>query len=503
MRTLSSIVETWGPRKQTWRSRRTLLSFLTVALVGMSSLLGAARFEDFEKCKLPSLGPGGVGELEARCLNLAVPFDGQDSAGATFDLSVKIVPAIDRDVKADPLFFLAGGPGQAASETWGILGLALASVNKQRDIILVDQRGTGDSHPLRCEPADDLKVETLEETLELVRTCQTQLNLDLSFFLTEQAVADLERVRTHLGYEQVNVLGVSYGTRVAQRWAAAHPSSIRTMILDGVVPLDFSVGEAISVDAERALDGLIERCESESRCAEAFPDLKARYLAFLADLKANPRSLTVEDPTSGEPSDIVVDHTDFAQVVRLLTYSPETSSLLPLLIEDAIGGRPEKLMVQGAMGGALDSIYDGMFYSVLCAEDAPFIDLDRVLEEAKDTYLAGEAAKIFAAICQEWTSGQMESEYREPLISDIPTLLFSGENDPVTPPAYGERVSSGLSSSLHLVAPTMGHNVVVRGCAPQLVQQFLDDGTPTHLDGSCMDDIRAMPFFINRSGPTP
>lgn len=499
MRTFSSFDEVRGP----WWSCRILMSLLTVALVGLSPPLGADRFEDLEQCKLPSLGPGSLGEIKARCLDLAVPFDEQDASGPTFNLSVKVVPAVDRDVKADPLFFLAGGPGQAASEIWGVLGLTLSSVNKQRDIVLVDQRGTGDSHPLRCEPADELQVDSLEETLELVRTCQAQWNLDLSFFLTEQAVSDLERVRTHLGYERVNVLGVSYGTRVAQRWAAAHPSSIRTMILDGVVPLDFSVGEAISLDAERALDGLIERCESDKRCAEAFPDLKARYLAFLGDLKANPRSVTVEDPSTGEPSEILVDHTDFAQVVRLLTYSPETSSLLPLLIEDAIGGRPEKLMVQGAMGGALDSIYDGMFYSVLCAEDAPFIDLDQVLEEAKDTYLEGEAAKLFSAICQVWSSGRMDSKYREPLVSDIPTLLFSGEHDPVTPPAYGERVSSGLSSSLHLVAPTMGHNVVIRGCAPQLVQQFLDDGSPTRLDGSCMDNILAMPFFINRSGPTP
>jgi pimeloyl-ACP methyl ester carboxylesterase len=427
-----------------------------------------------------------------------------DPAGDTLELSVKVLPAVDRSLEPDPVFFLAGGPGQAASQVWGLLSSALREVNLTRDVVLVDQRGTGDSNPLQCESDDEMAVVSIERSIELVRACLETLDGDLGFFTTREAVEDLERIRQELGFGQVNLLGVSYGTRVAQRWAKAYPDSIRTMILDGVVPLDFAVGEAVSLDADRALDLLIERCKSDTSCAAAFPDLKERFFTLLAELGEEPRSLEVNDPTTGEASRLTVGASDLAMIVRLLTYSAETAALVPLMMDESIRGKPENLIALGAVAGdSLESLYQGMFYSVLCAEDMPFIEIDRVVQEAQGTYLKGSALMDFSAICEAWPSVAMNEEHREPLNSDIPTLLFSGEADPVTPPRYGEHVATGLSASLHLVAPTMGHNVVIRGCAPELVQQFLDQGGVDEVDGSCLQEIRAMPFFVNQTGPAP
>ena len=458
--------------------------------------------DDFQKCKLPTVGLGY--KADARCLSLDVPIDYRVDAGETLTLSVKIVPAVDRDFEADPLFFLAGGPGQAASETWGLLSFALRSINQTRDIVLVDQRGTGDSNPLECESEKDSVAASFDESLEKIRTCLEALKDDLTLFTTREAVEDLERVRTELGYGPVNLLGVSYGTRVAQRWTKVYPASVRTMILDGVVPMDFAVGEAVSLDADRSLNLLIERCEMEVGCAEAFPDLRRRFIALLEEIEASPRSLEVTDPTTGESSAVTLEASDLAMIVRLLSYSAETSALIPLMIEEAIQGKPESLLAMGTVAlGSLDSLYLGMFYSVLCAEDLPFIDTERVVDEARETYLKGAPVREFSAVCAAWPTIKMTEELRKPLISDVPTLLFSGEADPVTPPKYGDRVAAGLSRSLHLVAPTMGHNVVVRGCAPKIVQQFLDQGDVDGIDTSCLAKTQAMPFFVNKTGPKP
>lgn len=462
----------------------------------------ARRFDELEPCKLPTIGLGT--KADARCLSVNVPMDYRVRAGETLALSVKILPAIDRAFEPDPLFFLAGGPGQAASEVWGLMGSALRSINRRRDIVLVDQRGTGDSNPLQCESEDELVAISVEESLKIIQSCLETFDDDLGLFTTREAVEDLEKVRRELGYDRVNVLGVSYGTRVAQRWAKAYPGSIRTMILDGVVPLDFSVGEAISLDADRALTLLIERCRTEPGCDEAFPDLRRRFLALLNGLEEKPRPLEVTDPTTGEIHAFTLEASDVALIVRLLSYSPETSALIPLMIEESIQGKPESLVAMGTVAaGSLDSLYQGMFFSVLCAEDLPFVDIDAVVEAARDTYAKGSPIRDFSVICDAWPSQPMPAEYREPLASNIPTLLFSGEADPVTPPKYGERVAAGLSESLHLIAPTMAHNVSIRGCAPKLVQKFLELGSVDELDGSCIDELRAMPFFVNRVGPQP
>ena len=323
-----------------------LIPFVLLALSAQPVL--SNRWDHFEPCTLRT--PGTELRLEAKCTQIEVALDrGSEDTGGLV-LRVAVLPAIEHGVR-DPVFFLAGGPGQAATETWALMAGALSAVNRDRDVVLVDQRGTGGSSPLDCPASSPTDALSLEEAKAQMVVCRDALNADLTLFTTVHAVEDLEEVRRHLGFAEVNVIGVSYGTRVAQRWARAYPASVRTLILDGVVPLDFAVGETLAVDADRSLAALFDRCERDESCAQAFPELALRFEAWLTELDANPRSIELANPSTAEKSSVTVDRSAIAQIVRFLTYSAEASVLLPLFIDRSIEGEPETLLAQGLIAG--------------------------------------------------------------------------------------------------------------------------------------------------------
>ena len=458
-----------------------------------------------EPCQL--LLPGQALRVPAECGTLSVPEDRSRADGRRVSLAVAVLRAVQRQPEPDPLFLLAGGPGQAATEAFLPLLGALRSIRQERDLVLVDQRGTGDSNPLDCELGPDGELATLsdEEQEERLTACLEEWEADPRFYHSQIAMEDLDEVRRALGYERINLYGVSYGTRAALTYARKFPRRVRSLILDAVVPQDLVLGVDWARDAQRSVDLIFRRCRESSPCRQAFPDLEGTFEELLTTLDSNPVEVELRHPESGESTSVEVDGETVAVLVQRLCYSPETVALLPLLLHGAVhDGRLDALASQALTTGAsFGSMSVGMTLSVLCAEDEPFMDEDEAAEASRGYFLGDYQPRTLRRLCAFWPRGQVDASFKAPFESPVPALLLSGEADPVTPPAYGDRVAEGLPNSLHLVAPGLGQNVLSRGCIPRLAEEFLESGSAAGVDPSCVGEIEPPPFFVSPAGPSP
>ena len=460
---------------------------------------------DLTPCRLDA-GPGRS-RVPASCADFGVPADPAAPSGHQIQLSVARVAALSATPKADPLTILAGGPGQSAIDLYAALAPAFERIREDRDIILVDQRGTGRSSPLRCPSDENLDLETAEtaELLKLVDECLAGLSEDPRLFTTSVAVTDLDRVRAALGIERWNVYGVSYGTRVAQHYLRRYPQHTRTVILDGVVPAAMTLGPAIALDAQAALDRVFARCRDDSHCSQQFGDLETKFQAVAQRLAAGPVALQLTDPLSGEARAEQFSQLAFNAAIRLLSYAADSVALLPLLIDRAYQGDFELLAAQASMAltDLTEALNYGMHNAVVCTEDAPFFD--NIDDDAlSETYLGTTQVETLAAICRRWPRGRLDDDLKQPVVSDRPVLILSGEADPVTPPAYGDQVqASGLRNSLHVVVPGQGHGIAPVGCAPRVMAEFVRQGSIADLAVGCLADEGPAPFFVNFNGPSP
>lgn len=459
---------------------------------------------ELQDCQLSA--PGLSQRLSARCGTLQVYEDPASASGRQISLKIAVYPAVSRNPEPDPLFFLTGGPGQAATESFLQLYPAFDRIHQRRDIVLVDQRGTGASNPLRCPNLDDEDLLEEAEIEPLIDACLAGLEADPRFYTTSAAIEDLERVRAALGYGQINLYGLSYGTRTALSYLGRYPEQVRAVILDGVLPQSEILGLDMAPDAQRALDLLFERCREERGCNEAFPNLEADFQALLAELEVAPATVEVNDPVSGEPVEVELSAQEVATAVRLLTYAPETAALVPVLIHttretgDYARLASQYLILSRQLS---ESLSEGMYYSVVCSEDVPFYNPEQAARAAQGTYLSSLEWEQTFEICSRWPQGQIPQDFKEPVRSEAPVLLLSGELDPVTPPENAEQAAQTLPNSLHLVAPGQGHNVIYRGCLPRLAADFIEQGAVEGLDTACVQEIRPMPFFVNFNGPQP
>jgi pimeloyl-ACP methyl ester carboxylesterase len=490
------------------RFYRAIVLLSLLALAGCGGLAAATEQGDRPALAPCQLGAPGLAEyLPAQCTTLTVFEDHAAQSGRTIGLRIAVVPAVNRSPAPDPLFFLAGGPGQAASESYPLLAPALAEINQQRDIVLVDQRGTGGSHPLRCQQNTDwAQTPSDEEASAFLRDCLAGLDADPTLYTTSQAIDDLDQARAALGYEQINLLGVSYGTRAALTYMRRYPERVRTAILDGVVPQDEALGSDVARDAQRAIDLIFERCAAEAACAKAFPSLRAEFAALLEQVERQPSKLSLAHPITGQPTELTFDRSMLNIGVRLFSYAPETAALLPLLIHNAATTGDRKLLAAQALllsDQLGESISSGVNLSVLCAEDVPFFDAEQLRAANAGAYLGDSELENLARACATWPRGQIPADFKQPVASSAPVLLLSGEADPVTPPENAEQAARTLPNSLQLLAPGQGHNVIMRGCLPHVAAIFVTGGTTAGLDTACVADIRPMPFFIDFSGPMP
>lgn len=494
--------------QQRWTVRVVWIG-LMVLLVGCGGELsgGVKPTLELSPCQLSA--PGLAVRMAARCGRLTVFEDRAAQSGREITLNVAVLPATGRNVASDPLFFLTGGPGQAATESYLSVAPAFGGIRQLRDIVLVDQRGTGNSHALRCPPPEsssEAEPPSAEESAAYLTDCLARLDADPRLYTTALAMADLDEVRAALGYETINLYGLSYGTRAALTYLRFYPDRVRTMILDGVVPPDLPLGRDVGHDAQRALDLIWARCAAEPDCAAASPDIQGTWAALFASLATQPVTVALEHPITGEATTVELTQEALAVTVRLLSYSAETAALLPLLVHEAHEtGQWDKLAAQYLMvtDDLARSISEGMNISVLCTEDFPFFTSEEAEAQNAGSYLGNLQSDQLESICATWPRGALPADFRAPLRSEVPVLLLSGEADPVTPPAYGEQVAAGLPNSLHLVAAGHGHNVIYRGCLPQLATTFVEEASVQALDTACVARITPLSFFLDFSGPRP
>jgi pimeloyl-ACP methyl ester carboxylesterase len=469
----------------------------------------AVETEPLELAPCRLADASGLVRISAQCATLEVPEDRNAEETTTVELFIAVLPAKSKHPNPDALTVITGGPGQASTQFFVTFADAFQRIRRERDIVLVDQRGTGRSNPLTCDAIDELdpwNAGSTEALSESVRACLKQLPGDPRHYTTSVAVRDLEAVRVALGYESLNLYGISYGTRVALHYLRRYPESTRTVILDGVVPGDWSIGATVSPDAQRTLDRIFAACIDDVECNRVFPELPAAFLALRERLREAPAKVKLDDPLDGTPQEIEFGERELALAVRMLSYSPEASSLLPLLIFDASEtGDLRRLAAQAiSVGRSLSKeINFGMHSSVVCTEDVPFFVLADPTLGAGSAYLGTLVTDQLATICAEWPQGEMDPDLKRPVSSDRPVLLLSGELDPITPPSNAERAAASLRQRLHLVGRGQGHGMATRGCTPHLMAEFVESGSLVDLDATCLEELDRAPFFVRLTGPEP
>lgn len=447
----------------------------------------------------------------AWCGKLKVPENRAQADSRKIELNLAVVRSDAAVPRPDMVVMLAGGPGQAATrdfaDTRWYQGLL-----KDHNVLLLDQRGTGDSHPLDCPKveaalkkdapaADELDPERIRKN---VADClaEVQQRADPRFYTTTDAVADLEAVRQALGAPPLDLIGVSYGTRMAQQYLRAHPDSVRSVVLDSPVPNQTILGEDFAANLDAALKLDFADCIHAPECHKRFGD-PMQTLAQLRDaLRANPHEVSFRDPRSYHTVTRTLSEQSLAGLVRLYAYAPETAALLPLSIDSAAHGDVGPLLGQtelltGDLSGDMNS---GMAMSVVCTEDAGQL---KSRPQDKDTILGNTLIEAIQAQCAVWPHGSMPVDFHAPLKSDKPILILSGARDPVTPPRYGDEIMAGLGNARHLVLKGQGHAVSIRGCTPRLIGEFINKAQPKKLDASCLDRLGPTPPYVNFNGATP
>lgn len=448
-----------------------------------------------------------IGAVEANCGTISVPENRNESNGRTIDIHFAVIPAQNR-AAPDPIFMLAGGPGQAATETFPFIVNSYSRLNQTRDIVLVDQRGTGQSNPLACPAMQELPLDADEEDVrQTLEECRQTLmeTADLTQYVTEIAMQDLDAVRSALGYEQINLIGVSYGTRAAQTYMRLFPQHTRAVVMDAVVSPSLVLQLQSPADGQRALELLFARCVADEACAERFPTFEDELAQLVANLQME-KQVALTHPVTGERLEMTLEDDELMQVVFNLLYSPDFSSLLPLLVEGAVETDDYTPLIAQALaltGG--QQMYQGMFYAVTCSEDAPRIDAEEAAAIQAETQFPLVSAD-FTAVCDNWPRTAVSEQMFAPLESDIPTLLLSGEADPITPPHYADEVAETLINHRHIVLDGYAHGILSVGCLPTIVTDFIEAGTAgglAELDTSCTAEISPPPFFISPVGPRP
>ncbi len=477
---------------------------LLLALLATSA--AGAQLLELTDCRI-SAGPG-ASSMAARCGTMTRPLDPTGAVPGEIELRVAVVPALNLTPEPDPLVPIAGGPGQGSVQFYTAYYWAFEDVRRNRDILLIDQRGTGESATMDCEFDDDiLEGEySVEVTVEYTERCLEQLPHDPRFFTTSVAVTDMEAVRDALGYPALNLYGVSYGTRVAQHFARRYPNSTRTVVIDGVVPPQLSLGPEIATESQKAVDNILARCAEDDACNERFPGVAADFERIVEELRAAPVTIDVPNPSTGRPENLAFGEGELAGAIRLLAYHPNSIALMPLLIHEAGKGNYVPLGSQFMMTmiAMADAMSLGMHNSVMCTEDVPFYDKSSIdYDGLAASYMGTFQLDALEAICSVWPAGPIDDEFKVPLATDLPVLLLSGDSDPITPPRYADLAAVDLDNATHLIGKHQGHGQISVGCTPQLVADFIDAADGSGLDATCLERSFVMPFFLDFSGPNP
>ena len=486
------------------RLRRAALASAAIVLPALVASASPATAQVLGPCPPDGPTPG------MQCGTVSVPEDRADPDSRRLDLKVVVAPAEGPDPAPDPLFILSGGPGQAATDIGPFLAQGRSPEMRRRDVVLVDQRGTGASNALACSTAGppNAFLGAILGSDALLEGCLADVSsrADPRLYTTTRSAHDLDDVRRALGYDRIHLSGGSYGTRLALEYARRYPERTRAITLQGVAPVDFRSPLEYARFAQQALDRLFADCAADPDCSRAYPDLERMWRDVLARIRRAPAEVTI--PADGGPVTARYSADDFAYTVRSMMYGPQALALPRMIDEVRRTGdfspfaqvfvrRARQLWPQLAMG---------LHLSVFCAEDVPFID-DREIGPATDeTFLGSWVVDEYRRGCDSWPRGEIPDDFLDPVRVDAPTLIISGRRDPSTPPLTGERVARHLPRSIHLIHPWGGHGftgTADNSCEARARDDFLRTASVDSVDVSCAESEAPLPFEMPEREPSP
>lgn len=498
------------------------LTVIKAAIVMVATMMGLAVFSvqaqanplqqdeayngaTFERCFVRGE------ERAAKCKQVEVPVNWDEPNGQKIHINMAIIPAKGGFSEADPFVLFAGGPGQAATDYAALISVAFDEINERRDVILIDQRGTGGSHQLQCDfdvvtSGQGIGYISPEDTREAITQCAaSHEDVDIRYFTSFDAIKDVEHIREMLGIAQFNIWGGSYGTRIGLLYMKLHPTSIRTAILDGVTSPNSKIFDLSPKGAQDAFTSLADDCAADTACYAAFGNINATFDGLLKKYRDNPEQMQVLNPITAEWMEGEMNETLLADIVRTSLYQPSRASILPFALSQAEGGnfKPLFALTLDGLSWAGDTMAMGLTLSVLCSEDLPrHTDAGAALA-GKGSFHKDFYYKFWRAACDSWKIRDVIDGYTDPITVDVPTLVLSGGIDPVTPPMSAEYAVKNLPNVLHLIAPKSGHNVSPFGCAPDIMGDFVDSGSLEGLEGTCLTKPIRPAFLIRPTGTKP
>jgi pimeloyl-ACP methyl ester carboxylesterase len=479
-----------------------LVAFAIVLVVCSISSCQRSQFSGgltkLKPCRLPEI------KEELLCGKLTVFEDRETRTGRTIDLNIVVFPAFDQKNKGEPLFEIEGGPGAAASNAAMFYAKEGKEYRRKHDVVLVDQRGTGKSNPLIAPPIKKAPQDYLKEMypVDHVKNLRRTLEqrADLTEYTTPIAMDDLDDVRSWLGYERINLFGLSYGTRAVLAYLRQHPEHVHTATLMGVAPTYLKMPFYHSQAAARAMDLLLQECETDPGCHNAFPQIRVDWQSVLAQLGREPARIQYSPDNKSASDTVEIQRDIFTEKIRNWMYGADKARKIPFIIHQAARGDFVPFLKEAVAPGIPDSIADGMYLSVTCAEDVPFIDQAEAAKLNEGNPFGNYRVFQQTRACSLWPRGKIPADYREPVSSNLPVLIFSGNLDPVTPPQRGEEVAKYLPNSRHVLIPEAGHGMDGlndAGCVDRIIIDFMDKGSAKDLDTSCVERMRPPPFATN------
>lgn len=459
------------------------------------------------------------------CGTLQVPEDHANPTGKTITLFLTQISSSSSDPSAIPLFVLAGGPGQGASDQLGQFSEKVqnpiatwAPFLDTHNVVLIDQRGTGHSEPSLLCPADLTSAATATAVADIAATAQAETDqtavgaygscaqaltdegANLATFTTAQSASDLDSVRQALGATQIDLVGTSYGTWLALEVMRNYPQLVHSAILNSPVPpqADLLRGQLLAFD--ESLTATFAGCKADPQCNAAFPDLDTLLSTTVAALNEHPRTVSYTDPTTGKPDKAPIDGNTFMNLIYQLDFiGPFIPNIAPLIGTVAEGNDDllSQLLPILALNG--EGIATGLYYSVICQDEIPFTSAQEIRQAAKvanvrPEVLAGSVDEDVSgtfAVCKAWNLPASPAIENEPVVSDVPTLIVIGRFDPIIPHSYGEELTKTLSNSTLVESPIAGHDPLSTSgsCGVEIATKFLNDPSGT-VDASCLDKVR-------------
>jgi pimeloyl-ACP methyl ester carboxylesterase len=436
----------------------------------------------------------------ALCTKYEVFEDRDARTGRKIGLNVILLPALSSKPAPDPVFYLAGGPGGAATSYAS--DRIMNGLRRNREVVLMDQRGTGQSNPLNCPSAgsrEDMRGFFGEVMpLERIRACRAELEkiANLKLYTTQIAMDDMDEVRAALGYDRINVHGGSYGSTTTLAYLRQHPEHVRTIAIFGVAPTSAKIPLSFSKGVQDSMDHLFAECAADTACHAAYPDVANEFKAVLAQFDKGPVEVSAMNVFTRSEQKVTVTRDAFVDGIRQILYVPEAAAALPALIHLGAEGNLGPLVGTAfQIVIAIDSrIARGMQFSVICAEDVPFITPEEVKTTSANSFYGDARVRPTMRACTEWPQAKVSPSFLDPVKSDTPALLIDGALDPVTPPWLAETVLRTLSKGRLIVIPKATH--ASYECVENLVADFIDKGTAEGLDVSCVNQIKLPPFTI-------